>query len=158
MGNSVRVCKRLIVTCIFESGVQAFQLLLKSSPFRVAIEQHRDLLFDEFNFFFQLLYAFCHGVLVVLGFDDVGFDVAFDDSEVMQDMGDMVNPVESVNIAHFEVVVGLQDRLLCRPLIKTISVHCGLDLGINFLLVFWGQADECAGGNVEQDDVVWCLW
>ena len=76
----------------------------------------------------------------------------------MQDVGDMINPVQPIRIAEFLVVVGLQDRLLGRPLVKTISVHCGLDLGVNLALVFWRKTDERAGGNVEQDNVVWCLW
>ena len=69
----------------------------------------------------------------------------------------MVNPVESVDIAHLEVVVGLKDRLLGRALVKPISVHCGLDLGVDLVLVFWGQADECVSGNVEEDAVVGSL-
>ena len=41
----------------------------------------------------------------------LAFDVWLDEVEFLQDMGDVVNPVISVNIAHFEVVIGLKDCL-----------------------------------------------
>lgn len=72
-------------------------------------------------------------------------------------MGDMIDPVESINIAHLEVVIALKDRLLRRALIQPIPVHGGFDLCVDLVLVFWGQADEGVSRNVEEDAVVWCL-
>ena len=40
------------------------------------------------------------------------FDVRFDHVEFFQDGRDVIDPVESVDIAHLEVVVGFKDRLL----------------------------------------------
>lgn len=85
------------------------------------------------------------------------FDVRFDHVEFFQDGRDVIDPVESVDIAHLEVVVGFKDRLLGRPFVKPIAVHRAFDVVINLVLVLWGQADECVSGDVEQDAVVWCL-
>ncbi len=88
----------------------------------------------------------------------VWFDVGFDHIEFFQDRGDVVDPVESINIAHLEVVVGLKDRLLGRALVKPVSVHNALNVVIDLVLVLWSQADEGVCGDVEEDCVMWCLW
>jgi hypothetical protein len=92
---------------------------------------------------------------LLLGF--LTFDVWFDDVEIIQDVGDVINPIESVKITQFDIVIGLKDCLSGCSIIQVVSVDSAFDVVVYFGVIFFAQSNRSISGDIEEDCVVWVL-